>query len=146
MIFSIALPLIIDQIIKYFVIKGKLKFSLFSFFKIELAKNYGASFNILDGRVSLIIIINILALYFIYRAYLDEKNHKIKPLYLLVISGALSNLLDRFFRGYVVDYFSIKLFNYQFPIFNIADTLIVIPAIFIIIYTVIKEVHIHESR
>lgn len=146
MIFSIALPLIIDQIIKYFVIKGKLKFSLFSFFKIELAKNYGASFNILDGRVSLIIIINILALYFIYLAYLDEKNHKIKPLYLLVISGALSNLLDRFFRGYVVDYFSIKLFNYQFPIFNIADTLIVIPAIFIIIYTVIKEVHIHESR
>lgn len=146
LIFSVALPLIIDQLIKWAVLKGKLKISLFNFFKIELAKNYGASFNILDGRTYFLIIINILAIYFIYRGYLEEKNKKLKPLYLLIISGALSNLLDRIFRNYVVDYLSIRLFNYQFPIFNIADILIVIPAIIIIIYTIIKEVHIHESR
>ncbi len=146
LIFSIVLPLIIDQVIKYLALKKQLNITILPFFKIELAKNYGASFNLLDGKVSLLIIINILAIYFIYRAYLDEKNKKLKPLYLLVISGALSNLLDRFFRGYVVDYLSLKIFNYQFPIFNIADTLIVIPAIIIIIFTIQREVHIYESR
>lgn len=40
----------------------------------------------------------------------------------LIIVGALSNLLDRLVLGYVVDYINIRIW----PIFNLADCLIVI--------------------
>jgi signal peptidase II len=46
---------------------------------------------------------------------------------LLILGGGLGNLIDRVFRGYVVDMFDIQLF--QYPIFNLADCFVVIGAI-----------------
>lgn len=43
---------------------------------------------------------------------------------MLIVSGALGNLIDRIFRGYVIDFISFTLFNREMAIFNIADTLI----------------------
>ena len=40
---------------------------------------------------------------------------------ILIISGAIGNLIDRVFRGFVVDFISFILFNSQMPVFNIAD-------------------------
>ena len=58
------------------------------------------------------------------------KNHKLSSLeifsYSLLIGGIIGNLIDRIVRGYVIDFISIKLGNYNFPIFNVADILIVI--------------------
>lgn len=49
----------------------------------------------------------------------------------MVISGGISNLIDRIFRGHVVDYIDIsEIINY--PIFNIADISVVIGVILII--------------
>ena len=50
----------------------------------------------------------------------------------LIVSGGFGNLIDRIFRGYVVDYIDINpLFNY--PVFNFADICIVLGVILIII-------------
>ena len=38
----------------------------------------------------------------------------------------MSNLLDRIIHGYVIDYISLNIFGYHFPIFNFADICIVI--------------------
>ena len=54
-------------------------------------------------------------------------------LYSLVISGIVGNLIDRIIRGYVVDFIGIRLFSYNFPIFNIADMYIVIGVLLFII-------------
>ena len=54
-------------------------------------------------------------------------------LYSLVISGIVGNLIDRIIRGYVVDFIGIKIFNYNFPIFNFADLYIVIGVLLFII-------------
>ena len=54
-------------------------------------------------------------------------------LYSLVISGILGNLIDRIIRGYVVDFIGIRLFSYNFPIFNFADMYIVIGVLLFII-------------
>ena len=54
-------------------------------------------------------------------------------LYSLEISGIVGNLIDRIIRGYVVDFIGIRLFSYNFPIFNFADLYIVIGVLLFII-------------
>ena len=49
---------------------------------------------------------------------------------ILVISGAIGNVIDRLFRQYVVDFIYFELIN--FPIFNVADMYVVIAAILLI--------------
>lgn len=62
----------------------------------------------------------------------------------MIISGGISNLIDRIFKGYVVDYIDIsQLFNY--PIFNIADISIVIGGALIVGYIVVKTIKKQEN-
>ena len=41
-------------------------------------------------------------------------------------------------HGYVIDYLSVKIFNYNFPVFNLADTGIVI-SVFLLFIKTFKE-------
>lgn len=57
----------------------------------------------------------------------------------LIFAGAIGNMIDRVFRGYVVDFFEFAFFD--FPVFNVADCFVVVGAFllsFLIIF-VIKE-------
>jgi signal peptidase II len=42
----------------------------------------------------------------------------------LVLGGAISNLIDRFLHGAVIDFIELHAFGYSFPVFNIADAAI----------------------
>ena len=56
----------------------------------------------------------------------------------MLISGGVSNLIDRIFRGYVVDYIDInQIFSY--PVFNIADISVVIGVILLMGYIIINN-------
>lgn len=46
----------------------------------------------------------------------------------LLLSGILGNLVDRLFRGYVVDFLSVNLQFMQWPVFNVADAAICVAA------------------
>lgn len=48
--------------------------------------------------------------------------------YTLILAGAVGNLIDRFYLGYVVDLFDFHWGGYHFPAFNIADSSISIAA------------------
>ena len=50
----------------------------------------------------------------------------------MVIGGGIGNLIDRVFRGYVVDMFDVMLFNY--PVFNVADCFVVAGTILGLVY------------
>ena len=50
----------------------------------------------------------------------------------MVIGGGVGNLIDRVFRGYVVDMFDVMLFNY--PVFNVADCFVVVGTIMGLVY------------
>ena len=57
----------------------------------------------------------------------------------LVLAGAVGNMLDRVFRGYVVDFFEFTFFSW--PVFNVADIYVVVGVIVLaaLILFVIKE-------
>lgn len=62
----------------------------------------------------------------------------------MIISGGLSNLIDRLSRGYVVDYIDInQIFNY--PVFNIADICVVIGVILLIGYIIVQTIKRQEN-
>ncbi len=44
----------------------------------------------------------------------------------LILSGALSNIIDYFFYGHVVDLFYFRFWGYAYPVFNVADSVICI--------------------
>jgi signal peptidase II len=65
-------------------------------------RNYGAAFDILENyRISLIIVSLLALILFIYLFFKSQEN---KLGLSLLIAGTLSNLLDRLFLGYVVDF------------------------------------------
>lgn len=45
----------------------------------------------------------------------------------LIAAGAIGNMIDRFARGYVVDFFYFSLIH--FPVFNVADCYVVVGAV-----------------
>lgn len=100
------------------------------FFYLDLQKNTGAAFSILEGATIFFVVVGIFALIFIHKYLLKEKLNTLKILsYSLLIGGIVGNLFDRIFFGYVVDFLSFKFGDYYFPVFNFADSFIVVGAI-----------------
>ena len=114
-----------------------------NFFYITLAHNKGAAFSILEDKQILLIIITVIALFFIYKFMNKENMSKLEGFaFSMITGGILGNLLDRIVYNYVIDFFDFKIFSYDYPIFNLADTFIVIGVILLFI-NYIKELR-HE--
>lgn len=103
-------------------------------FSFTYVNNYGAAWSILEGSRLLLIILAIAILLVIYIGFIkDKKLTKIENIsYGLLIGGIVGNLLDRIIHGYVIDYLDFNILGYNYPIFNLADSCIVI-SIFILI-------------
>jgi signal peptidase II len=52
----------------------------------------------------------------------------------LVVGGAIGNLIDRIIRGYVVDFLDFYIFGYNYPVFNVSDICVVCGAILLLIW------------
>jgi len=144
-IYSIsAIVIIIDQIIKI-LISTKMKLNaeievIPNFFSIVFVKNKGAAFSILQDQKIFLVIISLLVLFFLNR-YIDK--NKIFNKYSIIslgfiIGGIIGNLLDRLIQDGVIDYLSFQISKYFFPVFNLADSFIIIGIILMLI-SIIKE-------
>lgn len=128
-----------DQVIKFLVEKNLSKSSsitiINNFFNITYVENKGAAFGIFSNSTLILIIISIIFLYFFIKYLLEEKTYYcFKIIYLvMILSGVIGNLIDRIFRNFVIDYLDFTIFSYDFPVFNLADILIVVGAFFLIL-------------
>ena len=110
-----------------------------NFFYITYARNLGAAWSILYGERIILIIISIILIYLFYKYLIKDKNlsNKDNVVFGLLLGGVLGNLIDRVFRGFVIDYLDFKIFGYDYPVFNLSDILIVISVI-LIAYKVVR--------
>lgn len=92
----------------------------------------------LSGYSIIFILIGVAALIYIHKYLLKDAKTKIEKIsYAMLIGGIIGNLFDRVVYGEVIDFISFKILNYNFPIFNLADTFITVGVILIIIKTII---------
>ncbi|WP_025689324.1 signal peptidase II [Paenibacillus zanthoxyli] len=106
-----------------------------NFFVITSHRNRGAAFSILqDQRWFLILVTVVVLIGIVWYLNKVKRTRRLLPLALsLVLGGAIGNFLDRALTGEVVDFLRFNFGSYTFPIFNVADSCIVIGVALIIL-------------
>ena len=108
------------------------------FFRLTYVRNEGAAFSLFENKQIFLIIITIIALVFMFYFLKNKVFKKYEIIiYSMILSGVLANLADRIFRGYVIDYLDFTIVKYDFPIFNLADIMIVLGCILLIVFNYI---------
>ncbi len=104
--------------------------------KFQLAHNPFIAFSLPVSRPLILLLSLIIFGFLIYYIQQSFKKNNLwrSTLLILIISAAFSNFLDRLFFKNVIDFISITIYNYSWPIFNFADTVIVITTVVFLIY------------
>lgn len=136
---AIAILTVIDQIIKYVVdiyLKPAGMAGFIPGVRLNYLENTGAAFGSLTGNTKLLSVITAVVLAALIIA-LGKKFFGSNILHwsiVLITAGGIGNLIDRVFRGYVIDYFEFTFF--KFPVFNFADCLVTVGAAMAIVYLI----------
>jgi len=110
------------------------------FLELTHIHNFGVSFGFLSGIVSpwILIFIGLLVVGFITYLMINSKDLLEKWGLFIIISGALSNIIDRIINGYVIDFIYLHISNFYWPAFNFADIYISIGILMVIINIINK--------
>ncbi|SUC11081.1 lipoprotein signal peptidase [Pasteurella canis] len=132
-----VIAFILDLSTKYLVVQNFTLYesiNIFPFFNLTYVRNYGAAFSFLAEhsgwqKYLFIILACVISLMLIYFLYKNDVGQKIQnSAYALIIGGALGNMIDRTYHGFVVDFFDFYWDIYHYPVFNVADVAISIGA------------------
>ena len=134
--------IILDQYTKWLVLTKMQVYTSVSlidtFFYITSHRNRGAAFGILQNKWFFFITITsgivVLLIYYIYK--LRDTNRLFVMSLSLILGGAIGNLIDRITHGEVIDFLDFRFGIYHFPIFNVADSVIVIGVSLLVILCV----------
>jgi signal peptidase II len=105
------------------------------FFRLTHTENTGAAFSLFADstapwKTALLIAFSVIALIVVSALlWKNDRSHIATGVGLsLIMGGALGNLWDRLARGRVVDFLLVYVKQYQWPVFNLADSAIVVGA------------------
>ncbi len=104
--------------------------------RITYITNTGGAFGILADQgflIAIIAIIGVSAILLFYR-YPMLKSNLVKVGFGLVLGGAVGNLIDRIYLKHVIDFIDLG----AWPIFNIADSAIVIGVILLLYFSIFR--------
>ena len=134
---------IIDQLAKFGIIKNLYNSTITIFegiLNFTYVENTGGAFGIGSNNIIMFVIVNIIIIAIIIKFILSKKDEisiNILISLALILAGGIGNLIDRVFRGYVIDYIDINPLI-KYPMFNIADICVVVGCMIIAIYTIIS--------
>ena len=139
----VVVVLIIDLGSKYLILQNFAlgdTVPLFTSLNLHYARNYGAAFSFLADSggwqrwffsgiaIGICVVLTVL----MYRSKATQKLNNIA--YALIIGGALGNLFDRLWHGFVVDMIDFYVGDWHFATFNLADSAICIGAALIVLW------------
>jgi len=114
------------------------------FFRLYYATNTGGAFSILSDSTAILIIFSLVAIVviFAWQFTLPHKDWVMRITLGLIFGGAIGNLIDRFTRGFVIDFLDFHWrYRLHWPTFNFADTFICIGVGLIVVWTVFPQIH-----
>ena len=138
--------IIIDQIAKIAILKNIYNSSITviqGILNFTYVENTGGAFGIGNNSTITYVIVNIIIIILIAK-FILSKNNELSTYILvglgLILAGGMGNLIDRIFRGFVVDYID---FNplIKYPVFNIADICVVIGCLIIGVNLVVNTIN-----
>ena len=104
-------------------------------FQLQYLENRGAAFGLLQNARIFFLAVTLIALaaviYVLVRLPLKRKYIVLRFLMVLIAAGAVGNMIDRVFLGYVRDFLYFSLID--FPIFNVADIYVTCATILLIL-------------
>lgn len=134
---AVILDQITKQVIRHTMLLGDSFDVLGTFLKITYVENPGIAFGIRVGNGTVFTVLSILAslgvLAYLYTHW--NEGMKMKCSLALILGGAFGNLIDRILYRRVVDFIDVGIGDVRWPVFNIADSAVVIGMI-ILFYTV----------
>lgn len=148
---ALSLTLVaLDQISKFLIDRGIALYEnvtvIPGFFNLTHIHNSGAIFGIFSRNPSrltsiLLPVLSLAALalviYYFLKTPPSEKLMKISLT--LILAGALGNQIDRFLRGYVIDFLDVYIKNWHWPTFNVADSCISCGAVLLILTFIFRR-------
>ena len=148
-----AVVIALDQITKIAAsanLKMYQPIEIMPFFNLTLAHNTGAAFSFLADAggwqrwffAVIAVVVSTVIFLWLKRLQQHEKWQAIALA--LILGGAIGNVIDRIWLGYVVDFILVYYKQWEYPAFNIADSAIFIGVVMIII-DAIRE-HRRESQ
>jgi signal peptidase II len=140
--------ILVDQATKCWVLSSiafNERIYVLPFFDLTLRYNTGAAFNFLAqagewapwflGTIAFVVSLAII----IFLRRLSGEKRWLAIALSFILGGALGNLLDRFYHGYVVDFILLYAGRWEWPAFNVADSAICIGATMLIISVLRKH-------
>lgn len=131
-----AVAAILDQVFKALVLAYVVPVESIevipSLFTLVYTENRGVAFGLFQNTTWIFAIVTVLIiglLLFFYQKY-KFKSKLVLVSMALVIGGGIGNLIDRIFRGYVIDFLSLSFFP---PVCNFADYCVVVGAVILIL-------------
>ena len=132
---------IVDQLSKLWAVKNLLRGSieLTPFLNLYLVFNSGAAFGFLGGAsgwqnllfVGIAILVSFVIIMMAKR--LGANDLQVLTGLMLILGGAIGNLIDRIRQGYVVDFVDFHYQDWHWPAFNVADSAITVGAVLLVL-------------
>jgi signal peptidase II len=143
--------ILLDQWSKFLVVKklelGESIKVIDDFLYITSHRNRGAAWGILQGQMWFFYIITVIVIIgIIVYIHKETKGKRLLGVSLgLMLGGAIGNFIDRVVRKEVVDFINTFIFGYDFPVFNIADSALVVGVMLLMIQMLLEERAIKEK-
>lgn len=134
--------IVADQVSKWYAVlmlKQKPPVVITSFFNLDLAFNTGAAFGFLADQSGwqniFFVVVAIVVSFIIFNMAkrLGANDKQVMIGLMMILGGALGNVIDRLRMGYVVDFLDFHVGGWHWPTFNIADSAITIGAALLIL-------------
>ena len=135
------LVVITDQLTKWLAVEylaERPPIEIFSWFDLQLVYNKGAAFGMLSEAggwqtyLFTVVAIVVCAGLIYYIGRLKANEFQVVIAFSLILGGAVGNLIDRLYQGYVVDFIHWYYQDWHWPNFNIADSAITIGAVLLV--------------